>query len=185
MALPRNEHLLFHVHDREIIRSYFAKRGTDNCDEVLMETKRFISMCALTYLLCATNLAYSQSIQFGGNIESVQQAGNSQYIVYFDVDSWVLTSAGRSVVRDAAIRARTIGVSKIFVVGHTDASGPSEYNLDLSRKRARAVLRALEGNGVQSNIIDVDWKGEFELANPTGPEDVDSRNRRVTIILQT
>jgi len=48
----------------------------------------------------------------------------------------------------------------IEVHGHTDSTGPAEYNLLLSKKRALAVVEVLTSNGIPEDRIKTEWFGE-------------------------
>lgn len=72
---------------------------------------------------------------------------------------------------------------EIYVVGHTDMTGSLEYNLDLSRRRAASVVRAL----VEDYAIPVHRlaaQGVGPLAPETSNEGEEGRalNRRVEIV---
>jgi len=71
--------------------------------------------------------------------------------------------------------------TNILVEGHTDNTGTSEYNMELSKKRAYAVSEYLQSKGVAPNRFDIKWYGE---AQPKYPNDVESNralNRRVEV----
>lgn len=71
------------------------------------------------------------------------------------------------------------------IIGHADAPGTPEYNLELSRKRAEEVRRQLLANGVKpEQILEVRGDGEA-VANPDNAEGVgsNSAHRRVAILL--
>lgn len=71
------------------------------------------------------------------------------------------------------------------IVGHADAPGTPEYNLELSKKRAEEVRRQLLANGVKpEQILEVRGDGEA-AANPDNAEGVgsNSAHRRVAILL--
>ncbi len=73
---------------------------------------------------------------------------------------------------------------KILVVGHTDATGSEEKNLELSRRRADAVKGFLAQAGVPNDRISIEGMGEAEpIASNDTPEGR-ANNRRVEIILQ-
>jgi outer membrane protein OmpA-like peptidoglycan-associated protein len=79
---------------------------------------------------------------------------------------------------------------EVFVVeGHTDAVGSDAYNLDLSRKRARAVRDALlEYFIIEPGSIETIGYGERYLKIPTELDEVENRRvtvRRITPILQS
>jgi outer membrane protein OmpA-like peptidoglycan-associated protein len=66
------------------------------------------------------------------------------------------------------------------IIGHTDARGTDEYNLDLSRRRAEAVrARLIEHHGVDAAKLKAEGRGKRELKDPSRPEH--EVNRRVQI----
>jgi outer membrane protein OmpA-like peptidoglycan-associated protein len=107
-------------------------------------------------------------------------------VVYFPFDQYILTDDAKNVVAQAAAYANS-GTSaghpatRVVVVGHTDTSGSAAYNVRLSERRAKAVADALVGQGVASGVMQVDWKGETDLAVPTPDGVKEPLNRRSTI----
>ncbi|NCT66955.1 MAG: tandem-95 repeat protein [Rhodanobacteraceae bacterium] len=72
-------------------------------------------------------------------------------------------------------------VSRVAIVGHTDAIGSVAYNQKLSERRAEAARRYLVEHGIDAAQIDV--RGEGKL-NPRFPNDTPAnrqKNRRVDI----
>ncbi|MBN8480164.1 MAG: tandem-95 repeat protein [Xanthomonadales bacterium] len=72
-------------------------------------------------------------------------------------------------------------VSRVSVVGHTDAVGAVEYNQRLSERRAASAKAYLVSRGIPADQIDT--RGEGEL-NPTFPNDTPAnrqKNRRVDV----
>ncbi len=70
----------------------------------------------------------------------------------------------------------------IVVAGHTDAKGGFDYNVDLSRRRAQAVVRALAGGGIAASRLTPFGAG---MASPVATNDSDegrALNRRVEIV---
>ncbi|WP_269584822.1 OmpA family protein [Roseibium sp. Sym1] len=68
-----------------------------------------------------------------------------------------------------------------FIVGHTDAKGAREYNLDLSLKRAMAVREALVTTfRVPGQYLFAVGLGEEQLRDPSNPDA--AVNRRVQLI---
>ncbi|WP_150526330.1 OmpA family protein [Roseibium sediminis] len=71
--------------------------------------------------------------------------------------------------------------AKFFVVGHTDAKGDREYNLNLSQKRAEAVRDALVTTfRVPADRLEAVGLGEEQLRDPADPDG--AINRRVQLI---
>ncbi|GAA0784505.1 OmpA family protein [Roseibium denhamense] len=68
-----------------------------------------------------------------------------------------------------------------FIVGHTDAKGAREYNLDLSLRRAQSIREALVTTfRVPSDYLYAVGLGEEQLRDPADPDA--AINRRVQLI---
>ncbi|MDX6739351.1 OmpA family protein [Actinocorallia sp. A-T 12471] len=104
--------------------------------------------------------------------------------VLFALDSAKLSPRARAVLDDVAAEIEARADVQLSITGHTDDTGTPAHNLDLSERRADAVLKELKarlGDG---------WKylargaGESEPAVEPGGQDVEearARNRRVEI----
>ena len=108
----------------------------------------------------------------------------SDFTVYFDFDSWTLTAEDLKVITDVINTARTGGQAHITIVGHTDTSGPADYNQKLSVHRANVVVEALVDMGARRNAINATGVGENDLAVQTGDNVKEAKNRRAVITLQ-
>ncbi len=82
-------------------------------------------------------------------------------------------------VAEALLDPRLIDVS-VILEGHTDASGAADYNLDLSRRRADAVLAHLVRRGVPRDRLQAVGYGEHRLLSGYPP--ADGFQRRVEIV---
>lgn len=70
---------------------------------------------------------------------------------------------------------------RFFVVGHTDAKGKREYNLELSQRRANAIREALVTTfRVPEGQLEAVGLGEEDLRDPQKPDS--EINRRVQLI---
>jgi OOP family OmpA-OmpF porin len=70
------------------------------------------------------------------------------YVVYFPWDQYLITPEAQSVLQDAAKYAPDSHAPKGTIVGHTDTSGSTAYNLRLSEHRAEATAYALVAVGL-------------------------------------
>lgn len=111
------------------------------------------------------------------------QAAND-FTVYFDFDSWTLKAEQLKVLDDVISTARAGGQSNINIVGHTDTSGPADYNQALSVKRANVVVEALVQMGARRSALHASGVGETDLAVQTGDNVKEAKNRRTVITLQ-
>lgn len=68
---------------------------------------------------------------------------------------------------------------EILVIGHTDQAGESQYNEELSRRRAEATRDLLVREGIPKDRIEIQWRGDREPLSSTGKQD--ARNRRVEV----
>lgn len=106
------------------------------------------------------------------------------FIVYFDFDRSNLNAAGSAVMNEVMAAIAKHPGTPISVTGHADRSGPEDYNMGLSLRRADAVREALINGGVSANQVTVSGRGEEEPAVPTGDGVKEQANRRVEIIIQ-
>ena len=65
------------------------------------------------------------------------------YGIYFDTDKDSLRPDSQATLQEIAKLLAANRSLKVSVVGHTDNQGKPDYNLDLSRRRAVAVVREL------------------------------------------
>jgi OOP family OmpA-OmpF porin len=101
----------------------------------------------------------------------------------FDFDSDVLKDDGKTAIQELAdgIKAKGGSVVDVDVIGHTDSTGPEEYNEQLSLRRATSVKNYMVEQGVDAGIIDVSGKGETMPIADNGTREGRAQNRRVEI----
>jgi hypothetical protein len=105
-------------------------------------------------------------------------------IVYinFDVNSADIRPESNAVLADLYAGLQADGTLAITVEGHTSTEGTAEYNLDLSQRRAQAVVDDLVARGIDGGTISSVGKGEEEpLLSPDRDESARAINRRVEI----
>jgi len=106
----------------------------------------------------------------------------SRRTVYFDFDRAEIRSAdGPSIGAHAQYLVRNPG-ARIRLEGHTDAQGTREYNIGLAERRAQAVRRALQLQGVAEGQSATVSYGEERPAVAGDDEATYAQNRRVEII---
>jgi outer membrane protein OmpA-like peptidoglycan-associated protein len=108
----------------------------------------------------------------------------TSFMVFFDWDRSNLSQQALATIGQAAQAFKTKGSARITATGHTDTSGPENYNMALSLRRANAVKDALVQNGVPAAAIAVVGRGEQGLLVPTPDGVREPQNRRVEIVLQ-
>ena len=71
----------------------------------------------------------------------------------------------------------------IEITGHTDSQGEDNYNLFLSRKRAKAVAEYLQESGIKSNRFSYNGMGSNQPIASNETDDGRQLNRRVEIMI--
>lgn len=102
----------------------------------------------------------------------------------FAFDSAELSADGRASLRSlsASIQDKGATVVDIDIIGHTDSTGPEDYNQQLSLRRAEAMKAYLVSEGgVDAGIIDVMGKGESMPVADNATREGRARNRRVEV----
>jgi len=110
--------------------------------------------------------------------------GPRPYLVFFDWDKSNLKPEALTVLDQVVQRIRTTGHG-VYLIGHADASGPNDYNMALSERRAEAVKEHLIANGIAPRAISTKWVGENDPMIATLDGAREAQNRWVAIDVQT
>lgn len=101
--------------------------------------------------------------------------------VEFPFDKAYLTADAKARLDRFAEELRQAGSTDVLIEGHTDRSGPQDYNMQLSQERAASVANYLKQHGFRSEIGAVEWEGETEPEVKTGDGVRLQENRRVEV----
>lgn len=71
----------------------------------------------------------------------------------------------------------------IEIVGHTDSLGADDYNLDLSKRRAQAVVKFLKDNKINAGRLRFRGLGETQPVASNDTDEGRAQNRRVEFIV--
>ncbi len=99
-------------------------------------------------------------------------------VVHFPFDSAELTVEMQEQLRNNAEFLRANPEARIVVEGHTDERGPSEYNLALGERRAKAVRDYLTRLGIDSSRLETVSYGAEMPVDSASNENAWARNRR-------
>jgi OOP family OmpA-OmpF porin len=100
---------------------------------------------------------------------------------FFDFDKSVVKPAGRQALQAMMNQAKGADIEQIRVEGHTDATGPTEYNQGLSERRADAVKRVLVELGAPPSKIVTEGFGETQPITDNKTREGRAQNRRVLV----
>jgi type II secretory pathway predicted ATPase ExeA/outer membrane protein OmpA-like peptidoglycan-associated protein len=101
--------------------------------------------------------------------------------VAFAFDSAEIRPQYWELLDDVASELSASRTSRAQIVGFTDATGPSDYNKDLSRRRASAVADYLRGKGSSAEQLQVEGRG----ASTAAPQELETTGPRMVRIYLT
>lgn len=103
------------------------------------------------------------------------------YTLYFDFDKSNIRPTEREIIAQIANEIEKYNPKQITVTGFADRSGSEEYNEVLSKKRAASVSKSLLDQGITTEYVEQDARGETDPAVNT-PDGVKlQENRRVVV----
>ena len=101
----------------------------------------------------------------------------------FEVDESKVEPAARQNLIELAEILQKYEDTKILIEGHTDATGPEDYNLTLSRNRAQAVANVLQNQGVDATRFTIMGYGETQPVATNETVAGRTQNRRVEVAI--
>jgi len=99
----------------------------------------------------------------------------------FDFDQSTLKPQGKAALDQLLGQLTGMDLEVIVTVGHTDAVGSDAYNQKLSQRRAEAVKAYLVAQGVETNRVYTEGKGETQPVADNTTAAGRAKNRRVTV----
>jgi len=116
------------------------------------------------------------------DMATYEKAGDAGVLFGFDSDA--LTDEAKSSLDSIAGKASGHSRAVFEVRGFTDATGAAEYNIELSRRRAEAVVRYLNGkHGIPIRAINRIGLGKIEGTENNNTREARKNNRRVDVSL--
>lgn len=103
--------------------------------------------------------------------------------VLYPYDSADVLPAGRQNLTELAQSLSEYPGSEVLIVGHTDSRGSDEYNVELSYRRAEAARNYLAAQGISSQRVRVEGRGELEPVQTNDSDLGRQQNRRVEIAI--
>jgi len=99
--------------------------------------------------------------------------------VFFDFDKDVLKAESFPELDRVVKLMNEKSTMQIEIAGHTDATGPDAYNLVLSERRAKSVMKYFVGNGITADRITIVYFGEGKPLETNESKEGRKKNRRV------
>lgn len=99
--------------------------------------------------------------------------------IFFDYDKAEIRDEYKSYLKTMSQIVLSHSDLRIKVTGHTDGDGSDAYNLDLSKRRAQAILEFFLAQGLSADRIEIDFQGKRNPIAPNNTSEGKQRNRRV------
>lgn len=99
--------------------------------------------------------------------------------IYFEYDKDNIQEQYEAYLIEMIRMVKSHSDLRILITGHTDSDGSEAYNIDLSKRRAAALVRFFEKNGLAKSRVEIDFKGEKEPADRNDTDTGKQKNRRV------
>lgn len=109
-----------------------------------------------------------------------------EQVVYFEFDSSTLTEDAKQKLEEVIDNTKENADSNAVVTlrGFTDATGPEEYNKQLSLERAKSVKEFLAGKGVEARDFHLRALGERQPVASNDTRQGRAKNRRVSLTIE-
>lgn len=103
--------------------------------------------------------------------------------VLFGSDVEALNPASTEIVQRIGKALLGVGIERVRIDGHTDASGKEAYNQQLSLRRAKSVATVLTGVGMKQENVQLRGLGSSHPVASNDTVDGRTENRRVSIVV--
>jgi OOP family OmpA-OmpF porin len=104
-------------------------------------------------------------------------------MIHFETDKAYITDYSRPLVKKFADFLIKNKGSLVHIIGHTDWRGSDQYNMALSKRRAKAVRDALIEYGVSASRLSTEGRGEREPIASNKTKEGMALNRRTEVRL--
>ena len=104
--------------------------------------------------------------------------------LYFDYDSDKILPTSYAEIERLSLFLKRNKQIHIEIIGHTDNQGSKSYNLDLSQRRATALMNALIRKGIAADRLTSKGMGSEAPIATNDTEEGRAQNRRVEIIIR-
>jgi outer membrane protein OmpA-like peptidoglycan-associated protein len=117
----------------------------------------------------------------GAILQEIQEKGFATVHIQFAVNSDVIEEASRSQVEDIRQALQEQAALCLRIAGHTDSTGDSAYNRELSLRRSRSILSALTGMGISEKRLLAEGYGSDQPVADNKSAEGRLKNRRVEL----
>jgi OOP family OmpA-OmpF porin len=163
------------------ITTYRAGIVPDRLQRVVKKDRTLIHIAVMTPEKLEHNMEFVNAADMA---RALKESGRiALYGINFDTDKDTLRADSKAMLDEISHMLASDPQARLHVVGHTDNQGSPEHNLDLSRRRAAAVVRALTSQyRIASTRLDSFGCGLYAPVASNGDDDGRAKNRRVELV---
>jgi OOP family OmpA-OmpF porin len=146
-----------------------------------------LNVVALVQIVEETSMVKGQvSVDASAMGKSLASSGKVElYGLHFATDSDKLEADSKPTLDEMAKALKAAPALKVFIVGHTDNSGSLAHNLELSKKRAQAVVNALHITySISMDRLAATGLASYSPVAPNTSDAAKAKNRRVEMVAQ-
>ncbi len=103
--------------------------------------------------------------------------------ILFEINSYSLSEDSKENLNNLAASLNEYPNTEVIIAGHTDSSGPEDYNQKLSEQRADAAATILVKHGVTADRLSIVGHGESEPKSSNDTAYGRQENRRVEVAI--
>ncbi len=163
------------------VTSYRDGNMPDRLQSVVKKDIALAELVVVTPQQMEKNMAF---VNAGEMSRSLADSGKiALYGIYFDTDKDSVRPDSQATLQEIAKLLTANRSLRVSVVGHSDNQGKPDYNLDLSRRRAAAVVRELTSTyGIAADRLSSFGCGFYAPVASNDTEDGKAKNRRVELV---
>lgn len=126
--------------------------------------------------------AMQQVVSANRMLDEINNQGYVALHINFDTGKWDLKNDGIATVKEIVTMLKAAPALKIAVEGHTDNVGNAAANKTLSDNRARSVMNAIVGGGIDAKRLSAAGFGQERPVADNRNEEGRAKNRRVELV---
>ena len=114
--------------------------------------------------------------------KALDEKGRVALYINFDLDKATLRADAQPIIAEIHKLLASDTELKLSIEGHTDSTGKADHNRELATARARSVLGALVGLGVDASRLSSKGFGPDKPVADNGTDEGRAKNRRVELV---
>jgi OmpA-OmpF porin, OOP family len=114
--------------------------------------------------------------------KALDEKGRVALYINFDLDKAMLRPDAQPIIEEIHKLLASDGSLKLSIEGHTDSTGKADHNRELATARARSVLGALVGLGVDASRLSSKGFGPDKPIADNATDEGRAKNRRVELV---